>query len=158
VTGFWRRGYQKPDGPGTTAPPFHHLAGSFHYLFNHEHARRPLRYPTAMIDSTLRIRLNHEWPFGHTLGFAEIDWVYSLTRPLRQSGHRHGDIKAALQGLATDYAAYLQGLVAREAVPFDDMHNLFGAMCALAELQAALPGQLRTDRPLHLVLDRRPFI
>jgi len=33
-------------------------------------------------------------------------------------------------------------------------HRLFGAACALA----ALPGRLRSPRPLRLVLDRRPFI
>jgi hypothetical protein len=35
---------------------------------------------------------------------------------------------------------------------------LFGAVCALAELQRALPGEIRSERPLRLVLDRRPFI
>jgi hypothetical protein len=28
----------------------------------------------------------------------------------------------------------------------------------VAELQQALPGLIRTERPLRLVLDRRPFI
>ena len=40
----------------------------------------------------------------------------------------------------------------------DDLHALFGTLCALAELQQALPGEIRTARPLRLVLDRRPFI
>ena len=35
---------------------------------------------------------------------------------------------------------------------------LFGYLCAFAELQQALPGSCVTDRPLKLVLDRRPFI
>jgi hypothetical protein len=39
-----------------------------------------------------------------------------------------------------------------------DLHRVFGAACALAELQRAVPGLLRTPRPLRLVLDRRPFI
>jgi hypothetical protein len=158
VTGYWRRGCQMPDGPDTTAPLFHHLAGSFHYLFNHEHARRPLHFPAAMIDTSLRIRAEKLWKFAETLGFAEIDWVYCLSRPLRQSGHRHDEVKAALHDFAGEYANYLTGLVAKNEVPFDDLHNLFGVMCALAELQTALPGVYRTTRPLHLVLDRRPFI
>ena len=41
---------------------------------------------------------------------------------------------------------------------FNDLHTLFGCICALAELQAALPGYLASDKPLKLVLDRRPFI
>ena len=41
---------------------------------------------------------------------------------------------------------------------FNDLHMLFGTMCALAELQSAFPGRFLTDKPLKLVLDRRPFI
>ena len=40
----------------------------------------------------------------------------------------------------------------------NDLHALFGAVCALAELQLALPGELRSSVPLRNVLDRRPFI
>ena len=41
---------------------------------------------------------------------------------------------------------------------FGDRHMLFGTVCALAELQQALPGELESTVPLKLVLDRRPFI
>ena len=41
---------------------------------------------------------------------------------------------------------------------FNDLHMLFGAVCALAELQQALPGLITSTVPLKLVLDRRPFI
>ncbi len=40
----------------------------------------------------------------------------------------------------------------------DDLHLLFGAICCVAELQRFLPGSVITDKPLKLVLDRRPFI
>ena len=35
-------------------------------------------------------------------------------------------------------------------------HSAF--VCALAVLQDALPGYIRTSKPLQLVLDRRPFL
>jgi hypothetical protein len=35
---------------------------------------------------------------------------------------------------------------------------LFGAVCALAELQTALPGYIESKKAMRLVLDRRPFI
>lgn len=35
---------------------------------------------------------------------------------------------------------------------------LFGAMCAVVELQLALPGKIETTVPLKNVLNRRPFI
>lgn len=40
----------------------------------------------------------------------------------------------------------------------NDLHRLFGAVSALAELQRVLPGELRSERLLRLVLDRRPFL
>ena len=42
--------------------------------------------------------------------------------------------------------------------PINDLHMLFGTVCALAELQNALPGEIVSTRPMRLVLDRRPFI
>ncbi len=36
--------------------------------------------------------------------------------------------------------------------------ELFGAVCCLAELQLALPGEIISSVPLKNVLDRRPFI
>lgn len=156
ATGFWRRGCIEAGGDGML---FHHLAGSFHYLFNHEYARRPLRYPAAMVDSCLRIAADGLFPpLGRTVGFAEVDWVYCLTRALRQCGQRFADARAALQRCARDYVDYLYALDAATDEGLNDLHQLFGALCALAELQQAVPGLLRTDPPLRLVLDRRPFV
>lgn len=160
VSGFWRSGaVNAPD----SAPLFHHLAGSFHYLFNHEHARRPLRFAESMIDTCLRIRSEKQWkPLGAAIGFAEIDWVYCLTRATRQCGHRFAEVSTVLREFAMEYCDFLLELVQTSQVrgvpPFEDVHLLFGTLCALAELQMALPGVIRTQRPLHLVLDRRPFI
>lgn len=155
-TGFWRRGCVAAGGD---AMLFHHLAGSFHYLFNCEYARRPLRYPERVVDSCLRIEAEELFPpLGCTVGFAEVDWVYCLNRAVRQCGHRFDECRRALEGFAAGYAAYLTGLDPASDDGLNDLHQLFGAVCALAELQQALPGLLRTERPLRLVLDRRPFI
>lgn len=63
-----------------TVPIFHHLAGSFHYLFNHEYAHRPIRYPEKMIDTCLDIYEQNKTvtDFGNQSGFAEIDWIYCI--------------------------------------------------------------------------------
>jgi len=154
-TGYWRRGGQGPEA----APAFHHLAGSFHYLFNHEYARRPLRHPGLVVDSCLLLAHPAPLPgFGRSVGFAEIDWVYCLTRSLQQCGRRWRECRQALLDFAEDYTAYLLGLDFARDEGWNDLHCLFGAACCLAELQRVLPGVLRTDRPLRLVLDRRPFI
>jgi hypothetical protein len=137
---------------------FHHLASSFHYLFNHVIVRRPIRYPEPMIDTALRVRREHLQPLGTGPGFSELDWVYCLTRPARQCGHRCDEVLAEVRSFAREYAGNLLAHVASRPVPFEDLHALNGTMSAFAELQQTVPGLLRTERPLQLILDRRPFI
>lgn len=156
-SGFLRRGCVQPVQHGDSLSIFPHLAGSFHYFFNHVYARRPFRYPQAVIDTCLRIERQGEYPLGDHVGFAEIDWVYCVTRSLRQCGHRFAECREALRTFAGRYVPFLCGLDGSHA-GFDDLHSLFGALCCLAELQQELPGLIRSDRPLKNVLDRRPFI
>ena len=167
-TGFWRKGAIQEH----KKPMFHHLAGTFHYLFNHEYAHMPLRYPEKMIDTCLNIwanlknneggtreDYNNRWEqLSKSVSFAEIDWVYCVTRALRQSGHRHDECKAILREFAKIYIDWLNSIDHFTHDDFNDLHQLFGCICALAELQAALPGEIRSNKPLKLVLDRRPFI
>lgn len=154
-TGFWRRGCI---GIQHSAPIFHHLAGSFHYLFNTEYARRPLRYPARMVDSCLKIWEEDTEHIAKDMGFSDIDWVYCLNRSFRQCGHRFEECQRALREMAERYVAMLSSYDYSKQEGWNDLHQLFGATCALAELQTALPGFIRTEKPLRLVLDRRPFI
>ena len=156
ASGLWRAGCIADGGEGML---FHHLAGTFHYLFNHEHRRRPLRYPAALVDTCLRIAADELFPpLGRTVGFAELDWVYCLSRAVRQSGHRAAEAGAALRAFADRYVEFLRHLDHLGDPGFNDLHQLFGALCALAALQQAFPGALRSNPPLRLVLDRRPFV
>ena len=140
----------------------HHLYGWFHYLFNHEYARRPIPYPDKLIDSCLSMYADHrdemDYAFGGRCGFCEIDWVYCLNRAGRQTPHRFFEVKAALRDFAGTYIRFLETTDEKTDEGFNDLHMLFGAVCALAELQQALPGELESTVPLKLVLDRRPFI
>jgi len=156
-TGLLRRGCvpQTPEGEAFLFP---HLAGTFHYLFNFEHARRDLPHPEALVETCLRIFEGGLFPFSRFVGFAEIDWVYCLTRSLRRCDHRVADARRALAAFAERHVAFLTSLDPETDDGLDDLHGLFGTVCALAELQAALGDRLRSDRPLRLVLDRRPFI
>jgi hypothetical protein len=159
VTGLWRRGELEPPYRWG-ASRFPHLAGTFHYLFNYEHARRPHPHPPALVDTCLAIfaAAGNEWPLGRTVSFAEVDWVYGLARAMRQTEHRRGEGEKALRAFAADYIDFLTQLNWDTDEGGSDLHRLFGAACALAELQQAVPGLLRSPRPLRLVLDRRPFI
>lgn len=155
-TGLWRRGYAT-DG---NAPIYYHMASTFHYLFNHEYARRRLRYPEKLIDTCLDMYYGNmlREDFGKTISFLEVDWVYCMNRAVRQCGYRREDVKSALMRFTDDFIDYLYSIDTERDTAWDDLHNLFGTLCALAELQQALYGYIFTDKPLRLVLDRRPFI
>jgi hypothetical protein len=158
ASGFWRRGcvgFAQHSGMRTRFP---HLAGSFHYLFNHEYGRQALAHPAAMVDTCLELRRSDPYPIGHAVGFAEIDWVYCLNRAARQCGHRLDEVRATLESFAAEYIPYLLSLDPATHDGMNDLHQLFGTACCVAELQTALPGQILSDKPLRLVLDRRPFI
>ncbi len=155
VTGFWRVGQTDREG---TRPLYEHMAGSFHYLFNHEYARRPLRYPEAVIDSCLPMRPTMPSSFGREANFLEIDWIFCMTRAARQTPHRFEEIRDTLRAFTADYLHFWREADWETNESLNDLHMLFGGVCALAELQQFLRGELVTDKPLRLVLDRRPFI
>ena len=145
---------------GGTAPACHHLYGWFHYMFNMEYAKRPLKYPELLIDSCIKMYDENLLgkTFGRYIGFCEIDWVYALNRATRQTPHRFQEAKARLRDFAYKFVAYLNSLDFDTDDGVNDLHMLFGTVCALAELETALPGEIVSTRPLRLVLDRRPFI
>ncbi len=169
VTGFWKKGYAEkapltseryPNGRSAPGSLFSYMAGGFHYLFNHEYAKMPLRYPDKVIDSCIEIYEKQALPkkFGKQLNFIEADWVYCLNRASRQTAHRRDEVIKLLSEFAEKYINYLLSVDYKTHDEFNDLHMLFGGLCALAELQAALPGMIVSEKPLRLVLDRRPFI
>ena len=172
-SGFWRSGYANKApytycdnqfGKGEPTAMYTYMAGGFHYMFNHEYARRPLRYPERIIDTCLKLyrEVGMRDDFGKNIGFLEVDWVYCINRASRQTPHRFEEVKAAIADFAQIFTSYLLGLAEsgeyRTHERFNDLHMLFGAVCAIAELQEALPGVIVTEKPLRLVLNRRPFI
>ena len=154
ITGFWKKGFEDKSAPHAQ------MGGGFHYYFNHEHAHMPVRYPEKIIDSCLDMYYNTKMngTFGRMIGFLEADWIYSITRSMRKTPHRFEECKQTLTEFANEYIAYLNGIDHKTHDGFNDLHMLFGTVCALAELQQALPGMFKTEKPLKLVLDRRPFI
>lgn len=139
------------------------FGGSFHYLFNLEHLRMPYRYPEQMIDSCLKLYYEKMMnsarvTFGRRISFVEADWVYCISRCLRQCNHRFDECVAAVTEFADGYLDYLMSLDPDTDLDMDDLHSLLGALCCVADLQRFLPGKVLADKPLRLVLDRRPFI
>lgn len=164
ATGLWRKDKPLPlNEPNAAVPLFHYLGGSFHYLFNLVYAKRPQRYPERAIDTCLEIlNKNHQplygEPFLEGISYAEIDWVFYLNRSLRQCGCRIEESRAAMEAAAEQYIGFLNQLDYNSHEAFNDLHKLFGMICALSEFQQALPGHIISERPLRQVLDRRPYI
>ncbi len=158
-TGFWRAGRINPLHAEIQYSRFANLAGSFHYHFNYHHFRRPFPHPDRVIDSCLEILEQDATALATTqVAFAEIDWIFCLNRSHRQSGYRTDDVRRALAEMARRVSSVLLDPATWEKAQFDDLHQAFGGLCAVTELQLALPGAIRTPQPLRLVLDRRPFI
>lgn len=137
-----------------------HLNGWFHYLFNFHFAHQPFPRIETLIDTVIDLYKNDELSdeFCVHAGFREIDWVFALNRATMQSGYRRAEAKELLLDFAEKYIPAMEAVDPETDEWWNDLHMLFGMVCAVAELQLALPGQLRSVYPLKQVLDRRPFI
>lgn len=154
-TGFWKKDIIKQ------AKPYNYMGAAFHYLFNIECAHMPIRYPEKMIDSCIRMYEDGTLAavnFGNGAGFLEVDWIYCINRALRQTPHRFEECKELLKNFGHMYISNIEKMNPDTHDAMNDLHQLFGFTCALAELQQAVPGEFITTVPLRLVLDRRPFI
>ena len=131
----------------------------FHYLFCYYACHRPFPEPQRLVDTCIELYRNRRMPesFGKGQRFLDIDWAFSLYRGSAQAGYRLEEARALLKEFALLYVEYLERS-SMEEIQWGDMHLLFGAVCGLAELQIALPGELYSTRPLRQVLDVRPFI
>lgn len=155
--GFWDYGHAR----ALPKEQYHHyMGGGFHIMFIHESEHRPYRYPEKMIDFCFFLLDDPENSkvFCEYCKYLDIDLVYSMTRASRQTTYRFDEMKARLEAFAERYLDMLEKIDYETDEYFNDLHMLFGAVCCLAELQAALPGKILTTRPLRLALDRRPFI
>ncbi len=153
--GFWRKGDR---AQGSRLAPHMRMGGGFHFIFCLEHGRQPLRYPEKIIDTCLAMYDSMPPHFFGSAHFLQIDWIYCLSRASRQTPHRRDEIREAIRRFAHIYIGYLLEADFRNDPSLDDLHLLFGSLCAAAEIQDFLRGEWHSDKPLKLVLDRRPFI
>ena len=153
LTGLWRVGALEG------APYFHYLAAAFHYVFNYEYAKRPLPYPGELLNTCINAYYDGACiDFAKEAGWADIDFTYLLARVQRRAGVKMKETRKILTEIAEGLIGQLLSINASENEIFDDTNTLFAVVSALAVLQDALPGYIRTEKPLRLVLDRRPFI
>ncbi len=146
---------------GGTSMISHHLNGWFHYLFNFNYCRRPIPHVNTFIDTLIdmyRSGKAQNDKLGRACNFREVDFVFALNRATSQSGYRREEARDVLRHFADIFLNFLDSVDDKTRDDWNDLHSLFGSVCALCELQLALPGEILTSRPLKTVLDRRPFI
>ncbi len=153
ATGLWKKDAL------SGAPAFHYIASTFHYVFNYEYAKRALPYPKELLDTC--IKAYHDgvcMDFSKEIGWPDIDFTYILARVQRRAGTRFEEIQGILKEIADGLITQLLKLDPATDEKLNDLNTLFAIVCALAVLQDALPGYIRTSKPLQLVLDKRPFL
>jgi hypothetical protein len=149
---------------GRDKPPggdFDQIGGTFHYHFLYNHFNRQMPYPEKRIDTVLRLQqpdgywhpTNHLWMM--------IDPMYLMTRTLRQSPHRFADVQECVRRMMRVLVRDVYSAEGRSQLLAGKMaaHSLTAALSIAAEAQQFLGvHEVITEKPLKLVLDRRPFI
>jgi len=137
------------------------IGGTFHYSFLYSYFNRHPPYPAQRIDTVLRLQQpdGYWMPTNHL--WMTLDAIYLMTRTLRYNPHRFEDVCSTV--------SRLMGILMREVYSPEGrkqtftgtlaVHSVTAAISIAAEAQQFLGAQeVVTDRPLRLVLDRRPFI
>lgn len=153
VTGLWKK--DALEG----AEAFHYLASTFHYVFNYEYAKRALPYPKELLETCIKAYYDGACiDFAKAVGWPDIDFTYLLARVQRRAGIGYEETQKILKEIADGLITQLLAMDPETSEILNDLNTLFAIVCALAVLQDALPGYIRTSKPLKLVLDKRPFL
>ena len=116
-------------------------------------------YPKALLDTCIQAYRNGDCiDFAKEVGWADIDFAYLLARVQRRAGTRFEETQQILREIADGLISQLLAMDPAPSETLNDLNTLFAIVCALAVLQDALPGYIRTSVPLKLVLDIRPFL
>jgi len=123
----------------------------------YERMRAPLPRP----DDVVRMALGRQGSDGlfdpSGPGWLEFAAAFILERGLRQTGKRRKRVLAACEKLLRASAKFLLDPGPREVFA-DDPHRAAGAVSLLAVLAEALPGAIRSRRPLRLFTGRHLFV
>lgn len=155
-TGLVRKGCIAPvelEGSWTLLP---HLCSVLYPLAICQHARQPLLMPWKLIDTALEVMEFHRDLFFRRKGHRHLPWVYTLSRCMRSTTHRHEEARQALERFIPAYLDYLRQQTASDNYPH--LTQIQWDLATLAELQLAVPGHLTGIPPLKQLLDLSPFL
>ncbi len=118
-------------------------------------------YPEQRIDTVLRLQQTDGYWMADNHLWMTLDAIYLMTRTLRYCPHRFDDVRGAVRRIMGILMHDLYSPAGRKTAlsPNLPVHSVTAAISIAAEAQQFLgAGEVITERPLKLVLDRRPFI
>ncbi len=133
------------------------LCGAFGLAAVHERFRAPLPAPAKIVKTALGMQRPDGLFDGSGPSWPDLAAAFVLERGLRQSGTRRGKVIAACERLLRTSAGLLADPGFREEFA-DDPHRAAGTVSLLAVLAEALPGAIRSRRPLRLFTGRHLFV
>jgi hypothetical protein len=137
------------------------IGGTFHYHFLYSHFNRPMPYPEQRIDTVLRLQQPDGYWHPENHLWMTLDPVYLMTRTLRLCPHRFADVQESVRRIMRVLQREVYSAEGRRQTIAGKMavHTLTAALSIAAEAQQFLGSrEIVTEKPLKLVLDRRPFI
>lgn len=152
-TGLWAKNCK------FKAARFHYLAAAFHYIFNYEYAKREIPNAENLLVTCIdAYETGKCMDFSKDFGWPDIDFTYMLVHLQRRCGKFFDKVNQIVHEIADGLISQLTNLDKEKTQKLKNINTMFAIVCALAVLQDACPGYIKTPKPLKLVLDKRPFL
>jgi hypothetical protein len=146
-TGFWRKGVP-------CAPP-RALQGAFQQYLVYDRCRAALPYPERALKTALSLQGRDGLYDERGAGWREAGAVYVIDRAFRQCGWNYAHVREALSAIGRATRDCINDTSFREQMA---PRRMAGLVSLLALLSSALPGAVRSRRPLRFYADRRLFV
>ena len=149
---------------GQGKPPggdYDQVGGTFHYSVLYNYFNRRMPFPERRIDSVIGTRRPDGYWLASNHLWLTLDAMYLLTRTNRYCDYRTDDIRKIVRSIMDQAMTEVFSPEGRKKsfVGKTPVHSVTCAINMAAEAQNFLGSdEVITDWPLHLVLDRRPFI
>ncbi|MBC8095801.1 MAG: hypothetical protein H7Y43_08310 [Akkermansiaceae bacterium] len=137
------------------------IGGTFHYAFLYQHFNRHMPFPERRIDSVIGLQQSDGYWLPTNKLWLTLDAIYLMTRTLRYCPHRFEDVRSAVRRTLNTMMGEVFSPEGRKKTFTGRLavHSLTAAISTVAEAQLFLGvNEVITERPLRLILDRRPFI
>jgi hypothetical protein len=148
-TGLWRR--------GVASDPLAGLGGAYQFHVVYDRFRRPVPNARALVTTVVDLQKAEALYTDDGPGWTELCAASLLDRAFRQSGARYRSVCEAFEGLARSTAERLADASFRDKL-VDQPHKVTGILSLIAVLSQALPGSVKSSRPLRFYADRLMFV